>query len=68
MSSPKMGRDVAINLLDAMRLPVEGASDVRIDLPRDEFATVSVTYFLTAEHLQLLGKLMEEDKASGVEG
>ena len=52
-----MGRDVAINLLDAMRLTVEGVTDVRIDLPRDEFATVTVTYLLTAEHLQVLGKL-----------
>lgn len=60
MSKATLGREVARNLVEAMGLPTEGCSAVEVDLPLDGFATVSVTYLLTAEHVALLAEAMKE--------
>lgn len=57
----RLGREVAAKLVEAMGLPLDGCSAVEVELPPDGFATVSVTYALTAEHVQLLADLMKRE-------
>lgn len=52
------GRAAGTKLAEAMGLPLEGCIAVTVGIPPDEFATVSVTYALTADHVRLLADLM----------
>ena len=60
MSKATLGRDVALELVKAMALPVEGCMAVDIDLRTDAIATVAVTYHLLPETLAAAAKALQE--------
>lgn len=60
MSKAALGRDTGRELVKAMGLPVESCMSVDVDLPLDGFATVTVTYPLTADALAVAAKALKE--------
>lgn len=59
---PKIGREVAKLILEALGAPAEDCVGVDVDLPVDNFATLTLKYRVSADMLIRLGDLLRQDR------
>lgn len=54
------GKQVAIEIIKAMGLPVQGCQTVDVDLPVNGIATVTVRYSLNGDALRIAGEALSK--------
>lgn len=59
MSGP-LGRELGIELVKAMKAPIEGCMSVSIEMPRDGLVEVVLTYALDPKWLKEVGEGLDE--------
>lgn len=59
---PKLGREVAKAILEALGAPAEDCIGVDVDLPINDFATLTLEYRISSDMLIRLGDLLKQDR------
>jgi hypothetical protein len=59
---PKLGREVAKAILEALGAPAEDCIGVDVELPINDFATLTLKYRISSDMLIRLGDLLKQDR------